>query len=141
MERPWENFYDEHVNADFDYPRVTVADLLLKASEKKPDKNALHFFDYHLTYSDLQKKVEQMAHGLKSLGVKKGDRVGIMLPNCPQYLIFILELFLLALLLYRFRHFTRTMKWPRLLRMRAPKLSFVWISSLVESLILRKIIQ
>ena len=87
MERPWEKFYDEHLTADFEYPHVTVADLLSQASEKYPDKNALHFFDYHLTYSELQRKVEQMAHGLKSLGVKKGDRVGIMLPNCPQYLI------------------------------------------------------
>ena len=87
MERPWEKFYDDHLAAGFEYPQVTVADILSQGAHKYPDKNALHFFDYHLTYSELQRKVEQMAHGLKSIGVNKGDRIGIMLPNCPQYLI------------------------------------------------------
>lgn len=87
MEKPWEKFYDDHLTGDFEYPKITVADLVSQAAERYPDKNALHFFDFQLTYSELQKKIEQMGHGLKSLGVKKGDRVGIMLPNCPQYLV------------------------------------------------------
>ncbi|MCM8533399.1 MAG: long-chain fatty acid--CoA ligase [Lentisphaeraceae bacterium] len=87
MEKLWQKSYDDHVPADFSYPEITVADLLKDVSAKHPAKAAIHFFNYDLTYAEFQSKVEQMGRGLKNIGVKQGDRVGIMLPNCPQYLI------------------------------------------------------
>jgi long-chain acyl-CoA synthetase len=87
MKEPWQESYDDHVPQNFEYPSITLADLLQQVSTDYPKKTAVHFFNYHLTYSELQSKVICMAHGLKNMGVKKGDRIGIMLPNCPQYLV------------------------------------------------------
>ncbi len=87
MNRPWFKSYDPGVPHQLDYPQKTLPELLVEAAEKHPQKIALHFFNYHLTYHELLEKVQQMCCGLKNLGFKKGDKVGIMLPNCPQYII------------------------------------------------------
>ena len=87
MNKPWLQAYDPDVPHELDYPKIPLTDLLKQAAAKHPKKAAVHFFDYHLTYEELLKKVYEMCSGLKNLGVKKGDRVGIMLPNCPQYII------------------------------------------------------
>jgi long-chain acyl-CoA synthetase len=51
------------------------------------DRPAVAFRDAHLTFCELKAQVDRLATALARLGIGKGDRVGIMLPNCPQYLI------------------------------------------------------
>jgi len=61
--------------------------LLRQTAEAHPDLIALAFYDKQISYSDLWRQVNQMARGLRSLGLQKGDRVMLMLPNCPAYVI------------------------------------------------------
>ena len=87
MEKAWFKSYDPGVPHQLDYPEVPLSDLLIKTAKQYPDKDAVHFYNYQLTYKELLDKVYMMAAGLQNMGVKKGDKVGIMLPNCPQYII------------------------------------------------------
>ena len=81
MERPWFNAYDEGVPRELDFPDLPLTGILKRTAEAHPEKIALHFFNYHLTYKELLNKVYAMCRGLQNMGVKKGDRVGIMLPK------------------------------------------------------------
>jgi long-chain acyl-CoA synthetase len=95
MEKPWLEHYDEGVPAFIDYPPVPLDRLLTDAAAKHPDHSATVFgavvgsrvLDATLTYRQLDDQVNRFAAGLQQMGVKKGDRVGIMLPNCPQFII------------------------------------------------------
>ena len=63
---------------------MTVGDLLESSAARHPDKEALVFESSRLTYGQLLERVDRLASGLLELGLKKGDRVGIFLYNCPQ---------------------------------------------------------
>jgi long-chain acyl-CoA synthetase len=62
-------------------------ELLKSSAERFPSNIALHFLGKNVLYSELWDSVQRFATTLQSMGIKKGDRVGIMLPNCPQFLI------------------------------------------------------
>ncbi|MCL7453191.1 MAG: long-chain fatty acid--CoA ligase [Anaerolineae bacterium] len=93
--RPWLAYYDEGVPASIDYPEVALDRLLADAAAEHPDHPAIIFggrvggriLDQALTYQQLDRSVTQLAAGLQGLGVKPGDRVAIMMPNCPQFVI------------------------------------------------------
>ncbi len=85
MERPWLKFYDQGVPAHIDYPQIPLDQFVTNAANKYPDATAVIFFNRKLTYRELDDLVNRFAAGLQQLGVKKGDRVAIHLPNCPQY--------------------------------------------------------
>jgi len=95
MEKPWLKHYDEGVPATIDYPRIPVDQLLTDTATRHPDHPATIFgaavgsrvMDAQLTYRQLDDAVNRFAAGLQGMGVKKGDRVAIMLPNCPQFII------------------------------------------------------
>ena len=98
MEKPWLNEYDAGVPATIDYPDVPLQQFLLDTAAKHPDKTATIFgavveplgnalMDSTLSYGQLLKLTLQFAAALQALGVKKGDRVAIHLPNCPQFVI------------------------------------------------------
>jgi long-chain acyl-CoA synthetase len=95
MEKPWLKHYDEGVPATIDYPRLPVDQLLTGTATRHPDHPAVIFgaavgsrvMDAQLTYRQLDDAVNRFAAGLQAMGVKKGDRVAIMLPNCPQFII------------------------------------------------------
>jgi long-chain acyl-CoA synthetase len=95
MEKPWLEHYDKGVPATIDYPRIPLAQLLADAAAKHPDRPATIFgamvgsrlMDAKLTYRQLDDAVDRFAAGLQQLGVGQGDRVAIMLPNCPQFVI------------------------------------------------------
>jgi long-chain acyl-CoA synthetase len=84
---PWLDYYSTGVSANLEYPEISLAQMLENTTEKFPDKVALVFQGINITYSSLLNMVLRLATGLASLGVKKGDRVAIMLPNCPQWVI------------------------------------------------------
>jgi long-chain acyl-CoA synthetase len=85
--RPWQRHYDYNVPLTIRYPRIPAHYFLNTAAGNFPNKPATNFFGTEITFWDLKQQVLQMANAMIALGVKKGDRVGIHLPNCPQYII------------------------------------------------------
>ena len=86
-DRPWLASYPPGVPADYDFPKVPLTRLLDDASSSFPTGTALAFLGTTMTYRELQSAVDRFAGGLRGLGVTKGDRVAIVLPNCPQNVI------------------------------------------------------
>jgi long-chain acyl-CoA synthetase len=95
MEKPWLEHYDEGVPETIDYPDITVDQFLTQAAVKHPNQTVTIFgarvgpllMDAKLTYQRLNDAVNRFAAGLQQMGVSKGDRVAIMLPSCPQFII------------------------------------------------------
>lgn len=95
MERRWVQFYEDPVPRTIDYPEVTMHSMLDDTVSRFPDRPALIFgaavgsrlMTSTMTYGELGTLVDRLAAGLQSMGVKKGDRVSIHLPNCPQFII------------------------------------------------------
>ena len=85
--RPWTASYDPPVPRSLVYPRIPLTELLRDTARRHPAAVATIFFGAERTYSSLYRDVRAFAAGLQRLGVRKGDRVAIMLPNCPQFLI------------------------------------------------------
>ena len=85
--KPWQRHYDYNVPTTIRYPRLTAHEMLNIPVNNFPDKAATNFFGTEITFYELKKQVVRMANALDTLGVKKGDRVGIHLPTCPQYII------------------------------------------------------
>lgn len=69
------------------YPQVPVFKALDEAAEKYPGQTAILFLNRTLKYRDLKLQVEKMATALSKLGIKKGDKVCLFLPNCPEFII------------------------------------------------------
>jgi long-chain acyl-CoA synthetase len=87
MTRPWLNFYDEGVPHALEYPSITVPDYLRQSAQRYPSQVATVFLGSRLTYRQLKAQVDHLAGQLYQMGVRKGDRVAILLPNCPQTII------------------------------------------------------
>ncbi len=95
LERPWLRFYEPGVPATLTYPDVPLHAFLDESARKHPDVVATIFgapvgtrlLDAKLTYRELNVLADRFAAGLQSLGVAPGDRVAIMLPNCPQFVV------------------------------------------------------
>jgi long-chain acyl-CoA synthetase len=85
--RPWYSHFDYWVRPNLNYPRRPLTDILRIAASDVPDKPATAFFGQTLTYAEIKDRADRFATALARMGIVKGDRVGIMLPNCPQYMI------------------------------------------------------
>jgi long-chain acyl-CoA synthetase len=85
--RPWLTHYDYWVQPHLSYPGRSLADILSITAVERPDRPATQFLGAQLTFLDLKRRADALAVSLARLGIVKGDRVGIMLPNCPQYII------------------------------------------------------
>jgi long-chain acyl-CoA synthetase len=83
--KPWHRHYDYATPTTIRYPRLAVHDLLGIPANAYPDKAALNYFGTEMTFWELRLQVLRFANALGALGVNKGERVGIHLPNCPQY--------------------------------------------------------
>lgn len=86
-ERPWQRHYDYDVPFTIRYPRIPAHALLSVPATAFPDKAALNFYGTELTFWELRRRVIRMANALAGIGVARGDRVGLHLPTCPQYVI------------------------------------------------------
>lgn len=64
---------------------VRFADVLLRAAARDPEREAIVFADARLTYAALERRALDAARSLKALGVGPGSHVGVLMPNCPQY--------------------------------------------------------
>lgn len=83
--KPWHRHYDYNVPTAIRYPRLAVHELLQIPANNYPDKAALNFYGTEMTFWELRLQVLRFATALGALGVRKGERVGIHLPNIPQY--------------------------------------------------------
>ncbi|MED4781706.1 AMP-binding protein [Brevibacillus choshinensis] len=85
--KPWIANYPPETAPSLEYPRVPLTYFLEQSAKDYPDSYAIYFMGKRITYRDLLQMSYQFAHALMSRGVKKGDRVAIMLPNIPQAVI------------------------------------------------------
>src|SRR5438552_11212008 len=85
---PWLARYDPGVPATLaPYPARTLVDYLADAARSQPDKPALLFKGATMTYGRLARLSDACAAAFAALGVRRGDRIGLLLPNCPQFFI------------------------------------------------------
>ena len=89
---PWLEQYDPEVPAHLDYPSVDLYTHLAAVAARVPSRAALDFLGARITYERLFQAAEALAGALAARGVKAGDRVALLLPNCPQFVISYLAL-------------------------------------------------
>ena len=87
LEPHWVKNYQPGVPAQIELPTESLTAMMEDAVERFGSKVALEFFGAETTYRDLGDRINRAAEGLRRLGVRKGPRVAVILPNCPQYLI------------------------------------------------------
>ena len=85
--RPWLRWYAPGVPQQVDVPEIALTELLRAATRDFPRRKAIRFLGRTMTYQALDAVVERFAEGLQALGVGIGDRVALILPNCPQNVI------------------------------------------------------
>ena len=86
-DRPWLAHYDEGVPHTIAVPRTPLQSLLDSSVRRFPAHTALIFEGNHISYQRLNWQANRLANALRSLGVEKGDRVMLLLPNLPQMVI------------------------------------------------------
>ena len=86
-ERPWLEQYDEGVPHSIVYPEVPLFYFLEEAAKDYPDSPCTIFKGAKISYREMNEMTDRLAAGLVDLGVKKGDRVGIFMPNTPQFVL------------------------------------------------------
>ncbi|WP_312672612.1 long-chain-fatty-acid--CoA ligase [Microbacterium sp.] len=85
--RPWIASYADGVPEDLAPVSGSLVDIVAASARDYPDAPALQFFGRETTYAQLQEAIDRAAAGLRDLGVRAGDPVAIVLPNCPQHII------------------------------------------------------
>ena len=85
--KPWLKYYPEWTDHTLEYPEKTLVEIYDDNLAANASKTATHFFGRTMTYGELDVEVRRAADGLKRIGVQQGDRVAIMLPNCPQHVV------------------------------------------------------
>ena len=86
-DRPWLERYDEGVPQTIEYPEIPLYHFLDDSALKYPDTPCTIFKGAKITYKEMSAITDRFAAGLASIGVKKGDRVGIFIPNSPQFVM------------------------------------------------------
>ena len=95
-DKPWVNTYDDGIPQSIDYPKVPLHQFLLNTAKKYPNKSALVTtaklplvgrMSSHMTYSELNNASDALAKALVDKGLKKGDRVAIIMPNSIAFAI------------------------------------------------------
>ena len=88
VDRPWLERYDQDVRRSLEpYPEKTLLDYLKALAAEHGDKPALLFKGATVSYARLEAESDAFGAALAAMGVHKGDRVALVLPNCPQFLI------------------------------------------------------
>lgn len=85
--RPWLKNYSPGVAVDVHLSETSLSHLIDDAVREVPHKVALEFFGATTTYAELGSQIDRAAEGLRLAGVQAGDRVALILPNCPQHII------------------------------------------------------
>lgn len=85
--RPWIASYAEGVPEDLEPVSGSLVDIVEASAQDFPDAPALQFFGRTTTYRSLREQIDRAAAALKARGVRPGDPVAIVLPNCPQHIV------------------------------------------------------
>ena len=85
--RPWLKFYLEEVPPDVKIPEKSAVDTFDESTDKWKDRTAIIFYGRKMSYRELRDHVDRFATAMHDLGVKKGDRVALLLLNSPQFII------------------------------------------------------
>ncbi|MBV0893748.1 AMP-binding protein [Microbacterium sp. NC79] len=85
--RDWNRFYAEGSPIDIDLPTGSLSDLLEERVAQYSGNDAIAFFGKTVSYRELGDRVARVAEGLRTLGVQRGDRVALVMPNAPQHVI------------------------------------------------------
>ena len=86
-ERAWLAAYDDGVPADIEIPDEPLHAALSAAAKRFPRRTAIRFFGRSVSYAELDRLANRFANALLALGVRKGDRVALLMPNCPQMVV------------------------------------------------------
>ncbi len=86
-QQPWVKNYQPGVPAEIELPTESLVEMLERSVAEAGRHPALEFFGRRTTYSELGDQVDRAAEGLHRLGVRAGDRVALILPNCPQHVV------------------------------------------------------
>ena len=88
MNAPWLEHYDPGVPPSIGtYPEKTLVDVLRDRARREPDAVAVLFKGRRLSVAELDRASDALAHGFERLGIQRGHRVGLLLPNAPQFLV------------------------------------------------------
>ena len=87
LPKPWYRHWPQGVPKSIDYPNIPVHELLRRTAKEHPDWPAIRFYGKQTTYREFDDQVDRFAAGLRTIGVKPGDRVSLLLPNTPQFLV------------------------------------------------------
>ena len=85
--RPWIKSYAEGVPDDIELPTGSLSDLIGSSVTEFADHVALEFFGRETSYAELGEQIDRAAEGLRKLGMRKGDPVALIMPNCPQHVV------------------------------------------------------
>ncbi len=83
----WTRHYQPGVPAEIELPTESLTALAEKSVREAPRSVATEFFGKTMTYAQLGDQIERVAEGLRQMGVAAGDRVALVLPNCPQHVV------------------------------------------------------
>jgi len=89
-DKPWLESYPDHVPAELELEPMTLPEMIEATCARSPDRRAVVCYlkkgwEPAYTYSELEEAIKRCAHTMGRLGVRPGDPVALMLPNCPQY--------------------------------------------------------
>ena len=87
-DRPWFEFYDTGIPHSLKpYPETTLFEIVSDNARQRPDQPAIYFMGTWMSWSELDKLSDVFARILLDMGLVKGERVALLMPNCPQFLI------------------------------------------------------
>jgi len=85
--QPWLGSYAPGVPSSIAETTETLTDMMETSAERFAPCVALDFFGATTSYAELGEQISRAANGLRKLGVTPGDRVALVLPNCPQHVV------------------------------------------------------
>jgi long-chain acyl-CoA synthetase len=86
-QKSWLKNYQPGVPAEIHLPTQSLVAMLERSVSEAGSHPAMEFFGRRTTYTELGDQVDRAAEGLRLLGVRAGDRVAVILPNCPQHVV------------------------------------------------------
>jgi len=86
-ERPWLKHYPSGVDPDVIFPSKTIGEVFNETAERWKDRAAIIFYGKKISFKELRNMVDRFATGLAALGIRKGDRVALLLLNSPEYIV------------------------------------------------------
>jgi long-chain acyl-CoA synthetase len=87
MEKPWYRLWPDEYPKSLKYYEGSIVDFMEASAKRFPERAALIFMGKTMSFGELHQQSLRLATALADLGVKKGDRVALLMPNCPQFAV------------------------------------------------------